>query len=66
MALGDVSNLVRQQRRQLIFGIHQAQQAPGNVDVAPRRTEDIDGGLVGGASLDAEEFVDIWRAAAPG
>jgi triosephosphate isomerase len=25
--------------------------------------EDIDGGLVGGASLNAAEFLEIWRAA---
>ena len=26
---------------------------------------DVDGGLVGGASLVAEEFAGIWRAAGP-
>jgi triosephosphate isomerase len=27
---------------------------------------DVDGGLIGGASLKAEEFLAIWKAAAEG
>jgi triosephosphate isomerase len=35
----------------------------GSNAAALLRMEDIDGGLVGGASLNAAEFLEIWRAA---